>query len=272
MIRNPESFYYIVKQFDVESKKQGTAYTALVQNRIRSGELDSIKSINLTIVGENSIFQALPKLETGDICFYGQAEGDTYQRPIEWMEGTKYYLEGAVDNIISIDNKVWYNNYRIVYGSDGGIKICVSPNLRFSYNAESKQQKYSYNVTSSLKELYIDSSFLLCLEKSDKVSIGNALLNCTKLEIPDDMRKYLVFIVDIYELFVKFHLDTDIQMSLQDNQQNNFYKLISISKGNYNQKLNDGLSRFMWVHKRNAAFCLSEQFGEDTYDDHCGRA
>lgn len=49
--KDAKKLYIIAKQFDDEAKKQGSAYTPLVQDRIRSDDFDKIKSITLTVVG-----------------------------------------------------------------------------------------------------------------------------------------------------------------------------------------------------------------------------
>ena len=43
LAKNADTLYYIVKQFDNESKQQGTMFTPLVQNRIRVDEFEKIR-------------------------------------------------------------------------------------------------------------------------------------------------------------------------------------------------------------------------------------
>lgn len=245
--KDADVLYSIVKQFDIESKQQGTAYSPLVMNRIKSGDINTIKSLNATIVGENDIINALPRLESGDICFYGQVEDDPYLRPIEWVEGSKFYVRGDVNNQIKIGKKVWYNRFQCMFGSDETISIRISANLSCSYKKDNNKIGYKLLIKSSLEELYKDAQFLLSLEKANAITIGNATLNGINFNMPEGMHDFLCFIIDLHNIFIQLHLSTEIEMtSIDNNQFNHLKKLVELSKGKYNNRFDDGLIRYLF--------------------------
>lgn len=81
--KDADKLYCVAKQFNDEALKQGSAYTPLVQDRIRIDDFDKIKSISMSVVGAKDSLDAILRLSSGDICLYGKMEDDKYPRPLE---------------------------------------------------------------------------------------------------------------------------------------------------------------------------------------------
>ena len=68
--KDADKLFMIAKQFNQEALKQGSAYTPLVQDRIRIDNLPNVKEINWSVIGANDPYEALMRLSSGDICLY----------------------------------------------------------------------------------------------------------------------------------------------------------------------------------------------------------
>ena len=121
-----DKLYIIAKQFDNEARRQGSAYTPLVQDRIKCDDFSKLKSVTLTVVGASDSYSALRRLSSGDICLYGKTDDDKYDRPLEWLNNPKFFVGADVHQEISVDNEVFYRKYRRIADSDGGIIIIPS--------------------------------------------------------------------------------------------------------------------------------------------------
>ena len=123
------SLNIVAKQFNDEATKQGSAYTPLVQDRIKCDDFDKLRSITLTVVGARNSYDALLRLSSGDICLYGKTEGDKYLRPMESLDHSKFFIGQEVYQDVSIGEEVFYSCYRCIADSDGGMVLILSPNL-----------------------------------------------------------------------------------------------------------------------------------------------
>ncbi len=108
--RNADKLYIVAKQFSEEATKQGSAYNPLVIDRIRCIDFDKLKSISLSVVGAEDEYSVLLRLASGDVCLYGQTEDDKYPRPLEWIDGTKFYIKSEVSQSVSLGDRVYYEH------------------------------------------------------------------------------------------------------------------------------------------------------------------
>ena len=131
--KNADQLYVIVKQFSDEAKKQGSAYTPLVQDRIKSDDFDKLTSINLSVVGARDTYNALLRLSSGDVCLYGKMNGDKYFRPLEWHDNSIFFAGHEVEQTVSISDEVFYTRYNCIVDSDGSMMLKLSPNLELSF-------------------------------------------------------------------------------------------------------------------------------------------
>ena len=125
--KDAKKLYIIAKQFDDEAKKQGSAYTPLVQDRIRNDDFDKIKSITLTVVGAKDSYNALLRLSSGDICLYGKTDDDKYPRPMEWIDKSTFFIGKDVHQKYLWEKKCFIPSINSIADSNGGmVLVCKS--------------------------------------------------------------------------------------------------------------------------------------------------
>lgn len=245
--KTAEKMYTIVKQFHEEAKKQGSAYTPLVQDRIKVDDFDKLKSINLTVVGAKDPYSMLSRLSTGDVCLYGKTEGDKYSRPLEWIDSQKFFVGTTVNHKISINGEVFYKHYKSIISSDGKIVLDLSPNLELCLTE--KEFKFNFKVKSSLHELGQDALFLLRLKNASSFFIELHEYKYTDSDMSPEFEKRLHFIVDLCETMEMIEFDTNrFELSkCSDIQQAQLVQLVNLRLGTYNRQLEDGHSKYTWI-------------------------
>ena len=241
--KNAEKLYVIVKQFSDEAKKQGSAYTPLVQDRIRSIDFDKLTSINLSVVGARDSYNALLRLSSGDVCLYGKTDGDKYFRPLEWHDSSKFFTGREVEQTVSVDNEVFYTRYNCIADSDGGMTLKLSPNLELKLT----EGTFSFKVKSTIKELGHDAKFLLKLKNTNAFAIQGHVFKFSDPKVTDDFEKRLEYIADLYDTLemIGFDLNTKISQYTEE-QQSQFVKLVNLRLGAYNSQLKEDVSRYNW--------------------------
>lgn len=243
--KNAEKLYVIVKQFSDEAKKQGSAYTPLVQDRIRSIDFDKLTSINLSVVGARDSYNALLRLSSGDICLYGKTDGDKYFRPLEWHDSPKFFTRREVEQTVSVDDEVFYTRYNCIADSDGGMMLKLSPNLELRL----KEGRFSFKVNSTIKELGHDAKFLLRLKKTNAFAIQGHVFKFSDPKVTPDFEKRLEYIADLYDTLemIGFDLNTKISQYTEE-QQSQLVKLVNLRLGAYNSQLKEDISRYNWKY------------------------
>lgn len=241
--KNSQKLYIIAKQFDDEAKKQGSAYTPLVQDRIKSDDFDKIRSITLTVVGAKDSYNALLRLSSGDICLYGKTDDDKYPRPMEWIDKSTFFMEEDVNQKISVGEKVFYTQYKCIADSNGSMVLVVSPNLKIQLT----ENKFNFKIRTSLKEVSRDAQFLLELKNANSFAIEGHSFQYAKLNMPLEFEKQLRYIVDLFDKLKMIDFDVNIKLSdYTDKQQAQFVNLVNLRLGAYNSQLQDGLSKYIW--------------------------
>ena len=241
--KNSQKLYIIAKQFDDEAKKQGSAYTPLVQDRIKSDDFDKIRSITLTVVGAKDSYNALLRLSSGDICLYGKTDDDKYPRPMEWIDKSTFFMEEDVNQKISVGEKVFYTQYKCIADSNGSMVLVVSPNLKIQLT----ENKFNFKIRTSLKEVSRDAQFLLELKNANSFAIEGHSFQYANLNMPLVFEKQLRYIIDLFDTLKMIDFDVNIKLSdYTDKQQAQFVKLVNLRLGTYNSQLQDGMSKYIW--------------------------
>lgn len=241
--KDAQKLYIIAKQFDDEAKKQGSAYTPLVQDRIRSDAFDKIKSITLTVVGAKDLYNALLRLSSGDICLYGKMDDDKYLRPMEWIDKSIFFIGNDVNQKISVGEEVFYTQYKCIADSNGGMVLVVSPNLEIRLT----ENKFNFKIQTSLKEVSRDARFLLSLKSANSFAIGGHRFQSVNLNMSLELEKQLRYIVELFDTLKMIDFDVNTKLSYYtDTQQTQLVKLVNLRLGAYNSQLQDGLSKYIW--------------------------
>lgn len=244
--KNPLTLFYVVKQFSNEAKLQGSAYTPIVKDRIRSDEFQDLKVVNLSVVGTNDVFEVLKRLSTGDICLHGKTDiNERYFRPIEWHDNTTFYSGRDVEQSISIDGIVYYDKYKCIIDSNGGIELIPSPNLKMRIS----EGKYDFSTKSSLYEMSNDAKFLLALHTADAYYIGEQKLNIETHDLSEEFENRLKFIIDAYDATHAIGLDSYIKIdSLSDEERKSLITLVNLYLGAYKDRFTDVYTRYDWKY------------------------
>lgn len=241
--KDANQLYIIAKQFDNEARQQGSAYTQLVQDRIRSDDFSRLTSINLTVIGAKDSYSALRRLSSGDVCLYGKTDGDKYDRPLEYLSNSKFFVGRDVNQEISVGDEVFYHQYRCVADSDGGMLIIPSPNLKLRII----EGKLNFKPVSTLDELYRDARFVLSLNAHLAYSIADQEFHFRTSGISTDFENRLNYIVDLYEVLKMIGFAVDVEFSYYtEDQQRQLIKLINLRHNANGAKLKDGYTKYLW--------------------------
>ena len=241
--KKPDKLYIITKQFNEEAKKQGTAYTSLVQDRIRSAELHKLKEINLSVVGASDFYSAFLRLRSGDICIYGKLEDDKYYRPIEWQDNAKFYAKRELNRFVAINGEIFYKKINIVINSDDCIEIVLSPNLIINLSEGVTILK----VKSTIRELGYDAKFLLKLEEATAFEIEGYASEFRVSKLSPESKKRIQCIVDLFDTLQMIGFDLDTYYSYYtDKQKLQLSQLVDLRLGVYNDKLPGDICRYNW--------------------------
>ena len=241
--KNAEKLYVIAKQFSDEAKKQGSAYTPLVQDRIRRSDFDKLRQINLRVFGVMDSYNALLRLSTGDVCLYGKTDGDKYFRPLEWIDSSKFFAGREVEQNVSVDGEVFYTRYTCIADSNGDMMLKLSPNLELKLT----EGIFSFKGKSTINELGHDAKFLLRLKKTNAFAIQEHVINFFNLKISGEFEKRLEYISDLYDTLEMIGLDLNTKVSkLTEKQQTQLFKLVNLRMGAYNSQIKENVSRYNW--------------------------
>ena len=191
-----DKLYIITKQFDNEARKQGSAYTPLVQDRIKCDDFSKLKSITLNVVGASDSYSVLRRLSSGDICLYGKTDDDKYDRPLECFNDSKIFVERDVFQEIAVDNNVFYRKYRCIADSNGGMIIIPSPNLELRIT----EGKLNFKPVSTLDEIYTDARFILSINEVQSYSVAGHVFPFKSSGLSGDFEDRLKYIIDCYEM------------------------------------------------------------------------
>ena len=240
--KDPDNLYNVAKQFSEEGKKQGSAKTPLVQDRIKKEDFDKIEYIIFTAVGVSNPYEALMRLSSGDVCFYGKTSDDKYERPLEWQDGSIFYVDREVSQDIAVGETIYYQKYKCLAGSNGGMVITLSPNLKLNIS----EKKIEFKPVSSLDELNNDAKFLLDLNASKEFSVAGHEISTTNA-LETDFEKRLSYFVELHNALKMICFETSTPWEQYTKEQFvQFHKLVDIFHNESSFKLTDGFYKHLW--------------------------
>lgn len=235
--------YDIVKQFDIESQRQGSGRTPLVEDMISIRDVEKITSMSITVAGALSDDKLLSGLANGDICMYGTMKDDKYPRPIECFDGGTFFIHRGINKDISIDDKIYYNKYIVEKSSDDNITIIPSKNLHIRIT----QGGFHFNLNTKLNELYNDASFIFEVEEKKTYNIAGVTFNGVTLGIDDKFRSILRYIIDLYESLDMIGFETNINIAdIPEQQERELNLLVNIRRGKFNSQMETSMARYLW--------------------------
>ena len=241
--KNADTLYYIVKQFDNESKQQGTMFTPLIQNRIRVDEFERIKSIHFSVVGVRDPHTIIERFAAGDVCLYGKTADDKYQRPIDWPDHLKVMMETEVVQNVSIDQHIYYDRYRLITDSDDNWILLLSKNLQINLTKGS----FNFTCRAGLGQAGNDAAFLLHLKQTEKYFIKDTEMKAEKFSMSKEFEDRLHIYYEVYSVVKDIGFDLILPISeYTDQQLEQIDKLMRIKSGKYNERLSEDINKYQW--------------------------
>ena len=243
LVKSPQKLYIVVKQFSQESKRQGFGSGEIVQNTIAIQDLDKVTSMTATAIGAKNEFEFMQRLSTGDVCFYGTTKENQIKVPIAWDEDNRHYLEKQVNKSVSINGKIYYETYRIIWSSTGDFTMVLSENLQI----ELEKKKFQIIRRTGIKEFGKDAHFILELINNKSFKIGNAIVSYHGFNIPDSLVGELKFMDDLNNTLNEIEFDYDKPFwNLPLDVKKQLIQIVAIRNGEMNNILTDRVSFFDW--------------------------
>ena len=244
--KDPAAFYNIVKQFHYEATKQGSAFNPLVADRIRASDFMNIKSINVSVLGVSNPIDAIKRLGTGDVCLYGKTEGDRYERPIEWKDGSTFFAGKTIEQNVCVGDELFYSQYTMVFDSKENMTMRLSPNLEMHLS----EGHFQFKCISSLRDLYRDTRFILKLKEINSYSAGGHTFENVNANLTQETEEWFSLIVDMYETLSMIGVDLEQPLDYYTaNEDDQIIRLINIKNGAFNRSLPYDVNRCLWKFK-----------------------
>ena len=185
----------ICRQFTLESNKQGSGRGQIVPKTVCINDIGKYKSLQATAIDTKSPIEFAKRLSVGDACFYVQDNSDIWF-PVSTNNVTKYFVGQHVTKDISVDDKVFYTKYEIIYGTDDSLSIKLSANLMLQWS----KGKVDFKENGCLEELNNDALFLRAMVNSTHIEVAGVPLTYNDCKISQRMMEECNFIVDLYEI------------------------------------------------------------------------
>lgn len=241
--KNPETLYYIAKQFHQEALKQGTVYTPLVKDRIRQDEFQKLNNVKFNVIGVTDISSVLQRFSSGDVCLYGTTGDNNYERPLEWSDEFVLIEGENIEKSIYVNQEEYYNHFLSMRTSRGEDTIRLSKNLELHLS----KTEFKYRPVSTLKEVYTDAKFLLELDHNKTITIGDHDYNYETQGLSPAFREKLRYTVDLCETLnmIGFTSDKCIDEYTKE-EHRQFVEIVNVRLGVYNKHFNEGINKYVW--------------------------
>ncbi|MCH5250687.1 MAG: hypothetical protein J1E98_12170 [Lachnospiraceae bacterium] len=241
--KKPDKLYTIVKQFSNESKMQGFGHEQIVQNAIKLKDIDKVRTITASAVGVSNDIEFIKRLGVGDVSFYGIIDGNPFKMPLEWCEGGSYFLYKEIYRGVYVNEKQYFDKYKIQISSEDEIIFIPSNNLYFNF----KKEKLSFKPQTDIKTLRNDAEFLFAIMEYSEFQTADTAFPCNDFEISDGFRKKLQFYIDLDNTLsmIEFEYDKPIQKISEENI-NCLVQLIAVRKGQKNELFTEDVHIFNW--------------------------
>ena len=241
--QDPEALYQVVKQFSIESKKQGFGEGQIVKNTILLKDMDKVKSISATVVGATNEYDFLRRIKDGDICIYGTIGNSSIELPLEWQGDTKYVIGRIVNRKISVADVVYYDKYEVEVDTDSKFIVIPSPNVQIHFS----DKKIDFKARSEIKQLRNDAEFILAMMGNTEVKFGDKAFSYADAKIPKELLDELNFYIDLDEVLKMLEFEYSRPFSeVTGAILNQFVTLVEIKNGLKNKLLQHKLHTYDW--------------------------
>ena len=243
METSPDAFYAIVKQFSNESKKQGFGHEQMVQNAIKYGDFSRVTSITASAIGVNNDIEFMKKIGDGDVSFYGTIEGSPFKVPLEWHEEVLHFLWKEINRGVYVNDKKYYEKYRIQISSEEEITFIPSDNLSINM----KESKLKFNPQTGIRTIRNDAEFLLDVMKYSGFKTADTTFPCKDIENENRFKEKLQFFIDLDDTLsmIEFSYNKPFK-EISEETVRAFAQLIAVRKGQSNSSFTENVHIFNW--------------------------
>lgn len=206
----------ILTNFYIDSHKQ-TSFTDvdlptfkdLLGNKNVERIIVSTKKIG---TNDNSNADALKAFVENEVCFYAQFKGSPAPVPVK-ESGSKMLFSGLINNPVSIDNRKFFEKYRVSYSAKG-LFVTFGYGIKLSWPTDGQQGKFNYVAPYSLRQRMLSLEFLTALGKCGYFNLGDTrytmddpVFDGNKLDREYMMCKRTAKLLDI------LHIEDDLDIS-----------------------------------------------------------
>ena len=232
--QDPFKLELIIKQFSLESSKQGSGYNDLVINMIGLNEIDNIESIRISTPFPLSTQKTFDLLSTGTLCLYGKRNGSDYYVPIEWDENIKFGTVVEINMPIIVMGREYYHTVKKLDYIDGKTAFVLSDNLIL----RAEDCTFEFRGQTTLKQIAHDAEFLLALVKSSYYYLGDLKFDLSDLQMTSNFEDRLKNIVELNDILNEIKIDNNFKLKLcNENDFKNFSNIIQIKRGVFEPQL-----------------------------------
>lgn len=164
----------ILTNFYIDSHKQ-TSFTDVKLPTFK--DLSGNKSVERILVTTNKIgphnnsnADALKAFVENEVCFYAQFKGSPVPVPVK--SGGKMIFSKEIFNPVKIDDKVFFDKYRISYSAKG-LVITFAHGVKLSWTNETQLGKFTYTAPNNLRQRIVSLAFMLVLGESGYFNLGD---------------------------------------------------------------------------------------------------
>lgn len=241
--KHSKEIYILSKQFSQESRKQGFGTGYVVQNTINIKDIDTISLITATAVGASNEYEFLQRACSGDVCFYVTKDENSINLPIEYSETLKLAITKEITNNICIDNKIYYNKYKIVTNDNGEQTLILSENLKMNL----KDKKIIFREEGTINSLKNDAEFLIEMINKDLITIGGNNIQSFKSKMHEEIKNRLNFYIELYDVLQMIGFDyLKPFKDLCQKSRDAFEELVLIKRGKKNSFLKSKITAYNW--------------------------
>lgn len=228
--KKPCEMMRICRQFIYECTMQGSGRGQIVPKAIDITNINEDNCLKATALGVSSPLDFMRTVSKGDVCFYTKNTSADIWYPITMSKQVKMLMEEKVCNKISINGKIFYEDYTVIFDSDGNIKVQLSTNLVLYWNI----QKFGFDIISTTKELANDAEFLFELKKNNEILVGDIPLSYSNPKLGEGLEEELNFIIDWYTICQNTMINIEKDFSkMSDNEKRMIEHIVEVYRGEH---------------------------------------
>lgn len=247
--KNGKELYRLVKQFSLDSIKQGSGLGQIVQRTARIADLPDNAHFSTTAIGISTPYALFRSLCRGDTVMYTELDSSDIQIPVEWIERLETTLTQTIAENIGVQDRVYYKDFQIETTLDEkGIEnriIHISPNVSFSLSEGSFKLDISF--ASAIRQLAFDARFVLDVVRTGSIMLGSNGISLSSSGEEEDLIRKLIMITELDDILdeIQVRIETPYN-ELSEEDFNQLEQLVGIKKGKVTFQTDQEQFPFRW--------------------------